>query len=58
MSYYYIVNGERKNRFGFRKDVLINKYNCPSEKSEHDFCYEKGWMRIYDCGSTCFVLNL
>ena len=54
-NYFYIINECRKNRFGFRKDILISKYGCPKEMSEHEFCYSNQWYRIYDCGSMKFI---
>ena len=56
-NYYYIINNERKNRFGFRKTVLIEKYNCPDNISEREFCYQQKWYRIYDCGCLCYKWN-
>lgn len=56
-NYFYLVNGERKNRFGFRKNVLVEKYNCPKEMSEHEFCLKQHWYRIYDCGTNKYELK-
>ena len=56
-NYYYIINKKRYNRFNFRKDQLIKKYNCPSNITERQFCFEHGWYRIYDCGSKVFLWN-
>ena len=53
-SYYYVINKKRYNRFLFRKDVLIKKYDCPKDMSEHEFCLSKEWFRIYDCGCLCY----
>lgn len=53
-NYYYVIKNERKNRFNFRKKILIEKYGCPEDVSEHDFCKSQGWYRIYDCGSLCY----
>lgn len=50
-NYFYIIGHERKNRFNFRKDILISKYGCPPEMTEHEFCKNKKWYRIYDCGN-------
>lgn len=57
-NYFYIINGKRKNRFSFRKKELIRKYNCPQEMTEHEFCLNKKWYRIYDCGTMCFKMTL
>lgn len=53
-SYFYVINGERKNRFGFRKDVLISEYGCSPDDTEHNFCFKQGWYRIYDCGTMVY----
>lgn len=53
-NYFYVIGYERKNRFNFRKRILVDKYNCPADKSEREFCKEQGWYRIYDCGCYCF----
>lgn len=55
-NYSYIIKNKRYNRFGFRKDVLINKYNCPSDMSEHEFMKKMKWYRIYDCGNFCYKM--
>ena len=53
-NYYYIIGTIRKNRFNFRKSILVKKYNCPSEMSEREFCKKQKWYRIYDCGTMVF----
>lgn len=53
-NYYYLIKSKRMNRFNFRKSILVKKYGCPENMSEHEFCYSKGWYRIYDCGCLCF----
>lgn len=53
-NYFYIIGNERKNRFGFRKDLLISKYGCDPSDTEHNFCFNKGWYRIYDCGTKVY----
>lgn len=54
-SYFYIIKGERVNRFSLRKDILVSKYGCPPDMSEHEFCKSKKWYRIYDCGAACYI---
>lgn len=54
-NYFYVIDNVRKNRFNFRKKILVEKYNCPLEMSERDFCKEKKWYRIYDCGTSVHV---
>ena len=56
-SYYYVINNKRYNRILFQKNKLIEKYNCPINKTEHEFCLEHKWFRIYDCGNLCFKLS-
>ena len=53
-NYFYIVGSERKNRFCYRKDILISKYGCKKEETEHSFCLKNHWYRIYDCGTKVF----
>ena len=54
-NYFYVIDNVRKNRFNFRKKILVEKYNCPLEMSERDFCKEKKWYRIYDCGTSVHI---
>jgi hypothetical protein len=56
-NYFYIVNKMRKNRFGFRKDILV-KEGFDSNKTEHEIMLERKIYRIYDSGSLKFKLNL
>lgn len=49
-NYYYVDGIERKNRFGFRKSILI-KEGYDFKKSEHDIMLEREIYRIYDCGT-------
>lgn len=57
-NYFYIIKGKRFHRYGFRKDILVKKYNCPKEMSEHEFCLSQKWYRIYDCGTMKFEMNI
>lgn len=57
-NYFYVIDNVRKNRFNFRKDILIKKYGCKKEETEHEFCLKKGWNRIYDCGTKVYKLKL
>ena len=56
-NYYYFVDGDRRNRFEFRKSVLVERYGCPDDMSEHKFCLSQHWYRIYDCGNLCYIWN-
>lgn len=53
-NYYYIIGTNRKNRFNFRKSILVKKYNCPKNMSEKEFCRQQKWYRIYDCGTKVY----
>lgn len=56
-SYFYIKNKKRYNRFMFRKNILVEKYGCPTDKTEKEWCKENGYHRLYDCGSLCYELT-
>lgn len=53
-NYFYVIGNERKNRFNYRKKILVEKYGCPVEMSEREFCKQQKWYRIYDCGTKVF----
>ncbi|MDY0268811.1 DUF7487 domain-containing protein [Trichloromonas sp.] len=55
-NYYYVVNGIKKYRFGFRKDILIKEGFDPT-KSEHDIMLERKIYRIYNSGNLKFEYN-
>ena len=55
-SYFYVTDKiKRENRFNYRKDILVSKYGCKPEQTEHEFCNFMGWYRIYDCGCLKYV---
>ena len=54
-NYYYVIGDKRYYRFNFRKSILIEKYNCPKDMTEKDFCLSQKWYRIYDCGCLCYI---
>ena len=56
-NYFYVIDNERKNRFNYRKSILVNKYGCPEDISEKDFCRRQKWYRIYDCGTMVFGMH-
>ena len=55
-NYYYVIDGIRKYRFNFRKDVLV-KEGFDKNKSEHDIMLERGIFRIYDSGQLKYKFN-
>ena len=54
-NYYYIVGRKRIYRFNLRKSILVEKYGCPKDMSEREFCLKQKWYRIYDCGCLCYI---
>lgn len=56
-NYYYIVDRKRKNRMLFQKHKLVADGADPN-KTEREIMKEKGFKRIYDCGSIKYSLNL
>lgn len=53
-NYYYVIGDVRKNRFNYRKSVLVKKYGCSEDMSESEFCKQQKWYRIYDCGTAVY----
>ena len=57
-NYFYIVKKNRKNRFNYRKDVLV-KNGYDKDKSEHGIMLERKIYRIYNSGQLKYkFLNL
>jgi hypothetical protein len=52
-NYYYVIDGIRRHRFGFRKDVLV-KEGYDASKTEHDIMLDRRIYRIYDSGNLKF----
>jgi very-short-patch-repair endonuclease len=52
-NYHYVKNGLRENRYKYRKDVLVSQGFDPN-KSEREIMSERGFLRIYDCGTYRF----
>jgi len=55
-NYYYVIDGIRKQRFNFRKDVLVKEGYDPS-KTEHEIMLEKKVYRIYNSGNLKYKMN-
>ena len=55
-NYYYVIEGKRRHRFGFRKDKLI-KDGADKNKTEHEIMLEKKIFRIYDSGSLKYIFK-
>jgi very-short-patch-repair endonuclease len=56
-NYWYVKNSRREGRFKFRKDKLIEE-GYDKNKSESVIMSERGFLKIHDCGSFRFVMNL
>jgi len=56
-NYHYIIGNIRKNKFNFRKDILI-KQGYDKMKIEHEIMLERNIYRIYDSGSLKFIFYL
>lgn len=58
-DYAYIVDGQLKHRWGFRKDML--RENFPhvyqEDKTEYQIMLNLGYDRIWDCGKLRFEVN-
>ena len=56
-NYFYIKKSgdlyERENRFKYRKDVLVKEGYDPN-KSEREIMEDRGFLKIYDCGTYKF----
>ena len=55
-NYYYIIDGVRKYRFLYRKDLLI-KQGYDANKTEKDIMIDRKIYRIYDSGSMKYKYN-
>ncbi|MFW6242973.1 MAG: DUF7487 domain-containing protein [bacterium] len=55
-NYYYIIDRNRKHRFGFRKDILV-KQGFDSSKTEHQIMLERKIYRIYNSGNYKFYMS-
>ena len=55
-NYYYVVDDIRKNRFNFRKDVLVKQGFDPN-KTEREIMLERKIYRIYDSGNLKFIFK-
>ena len=56
-NYFYVINKKRKNRFEFRKDILVKDGFDPN-KTEFQIMEDRGIPRIYDVGNFLFKLIL
>jgi hypothetical protein len=57
ISYYWVVDNLKRNRWNFRKDKLV-KMGYDSNKTEIEIMHELKSYRIFDSGNTKWILNL
>ena len=56
-NYYWLIDNNRVNRFEYRKDKLV-KDGYDINKTELEIMSERGYYRIFDCGSSKYVKKL
>lgn len=57
-DYFYVVDGKRKHRWNFRKDVLKNKLSdFDPTATEYQNMVDHGYWRVWDCGSMKFTMH-
>jgi hypothetical protein len=58
-NYFWVNKNEclRLNRWGFRKDILV-KQGYDKTKTEIEIMHERGYYRIFDCGSYLYEISL
>ena len=54
-NYHWIVDGFRKNRFLYRKDVLVRK-GYDKNMTENEIMKSLGYYRVFDCGSNIYEM--
>ena len=58
-NYWYIVNARRKHRFSYRKNILCKLLdNFDRNLTEYENMKNNGYLRIWDCGSFKYELNM
>lgn len=56
-DYFYIVDGKRKHRWNFRKDVLKEKLqNFNPNETEYQNMVRHGYFRVWDSGTLKYVI--
>jgi hypothetical protein len=57
-GYFYVVDGKRKHRWNYRKDVIKNTLpNYDPNLTEQQNMTNHGFWRVWDCGTLKFTLN-
>lgn len=57
-DYFYVIDGIRKHRWNYRKDILKNTLeNYDPNLTEYQNMTNHGFWRVWDCGTLKFTLN-
>lgn len=56
-NYFYTRGVVRENRFSYRKDILVAE-GFDENKTEREIMKERGYNRIYDCGTLKFSYKI
>lgn len=55
---YSYIDGKKQiriNRYNLRKNILVEKYGCPENISEVNFCKSIGYYQVFDCGNKKYI---
>jgi hypothetical protein len=55
---YSYIDGKKQiriNRFNLRKNILVEKYKCPENMTEVNFCESIGLYQLFDCGNKKYI---
>ncbi|MCK9369661.1 hypothetical protein M0R04_07115 [Candidatus Dojkabacteria bacterium] len=56
-AYFYVVDGKRKHRWNYRKDIIKNTLpNYDASLTEYQNMQNNGYWRVWDCGTTKWVM--
>jgi len=57
-AYFYVIDGVRKHRWNYRKDILKNTLpNYDPELTEYQNMQNNGYWRVWDCGTLKFSMK-
>lgn len=57
-NYWYVINKQRKHRYGFKKQDLNERLNSFNpKKTEYENMLSNGYDRIWDCGNDVYSLD-
>jgi hypothetical protein len=57
-DYFYVVDGKRKHRWNYRKDILKETLsNYDSKLTEYQNMQNAGYYRVWDCGTLKYALK-